>query len=216
MSRGLVLVLIMAVCLGLSYQAVAGMRGGGPGAAAGAHKPLVVPEGYEKVVLTVQFPGAGQPEAGAKGQAAGAKQGVRGSKPNAGGQANAPADQPSGRMGRRGGMGGGHGGACPQTQMNDALGLGLSQPHGCIVGSVSPNGPTGKAGVKVGDSIVEADGNTVTCPSTFVPYLTGGPNSHAMKLTVLRRKSGAPPAAGKPSPAGAKPAPKADAKAKGK
>jgi len=219
MSRRLALVLVMAVCLGVSYQAVAEMRGA-PGGRAGAptakQKPLIVPEGYEKVLVTVQLRGGGQPSADAKGQTAGEKPGARGGQSQAKGQAGAPADQRGGGMGRRGAMGGAHAGGCPQTEMNHTLGVTLTQPHGCIVGSVDPKGPAGKAGIKPGDSIVEADGNTVTCPSTFVPALAHIDKSRTVKLTVLRKKTGAGQAAGKPGGASAHPAPKANEKPKGK
>ena len=211
MSRRFALVLVVAVCLGASYQAVAGMPVGGPagraGTAAGAQKPLVVPEGYEKIVVTVQL-GGGQPGANAKGQTAGEKPGARGGQSKAQGQAGAPAGQRGG-MGMRGGMmGGGHGGGCPQTEMDHTLGVVLTQPHGCIVGSVDPKGPAAKAGIKPGDSIVEANGNTVTCPSTFVPNLGRMDKSGKMKLTVLRKKGGAGAASAKPSAANTHPASK--------
>lgn len=90
---------------------------------------------------------------------------------------------------------------CPQTQVGMALGISIGQPHGCIVQSVLPSGPAGKAGIKQGDSIVEADGKTVTCPSTLAPCLTNTAQPGKVKLTILRRK-GTAAAANKP--AGAK------------
>jgi membrane-associated protease RseP (regulator of RpoE activity) len=231
-SRKLAFAIVIAVCLAIGYYAIAGTRsapagtgrasagsraslgrGGGPSGRPGAqntqHKPLVVPEGYEKLVITVQ-PGGGQKPANAKGDVAGGESG----SPKAKGQAGAPAQQQGGRAARRGSMmmgGGGHSGGCPQTEMNQYLGVKLSQPHGCIVGNVLPKGLAGKAGIKPGDSIVEANGVTVTCPSTFAPVLMGIDGSHGLKLTVLRKKAEASPTAARSGAASAHSAPKAPA-----
>jgi len=198
--RRLALVFIVVFGLAAGHQAVAGMREGGARGRAGGgvsapQKPVVVPEGYEKIVVTVDLAG-GKP--GAAGKPAAGKPAA----PSKGGSSAKPApakpapDQGAagagrgGRGGRGGGMGaGGHGASCPQTQVGTTLGLTLSQPHGCIVGNVMPNGPAGKAGVKPGDSIVEADGKTVTCPSVLAPCLTGTAQPGKVKLTILRRKN---------------------------
>jgi hypothetical protein len=179
---------------------------------------VVVPEGYEKIVVTVQPRGGGQAPANAKGEAAGEKTGAQGGESKAKGRAGGPVEQQGGRAARRGPMmgGGGHGSGCPQTEMNQFLGVVLSQPHGCVVGTVNPKGLAGKAGIKSGDSIVEANGVTVTCPSTFAPVLASADKSHGLTLTVLRKKAGASPAAAKPGAAGAHSAPKANEKPKSK
>ncbi len=213
--RRLALVFMVVFGLAFGYQATAGMREGGTRGRAGGggsvpQKPVVVPEGYEKIVVTVDLAG-GKP--GAAGKPAAGKPVA----PSKGGSSAKPApakpapDQGAAAAGRgargsrRGGMGpGGHGGGCPQTEVGATLGLALSQPHGCIVGNVMPNGPAGKAGVKTGDSIVEADGKTVTCPSVLAPCLSSTAQPGKVKLTILRRKSAAP--AGQ-KPAGTKSTP---------
>jgi len=222
MNHRFAFVLLIAVCLGVSYHAFAGMRAGRAGGRGGAQpnlaqKPLVVPEGYQKVVVTVELPGTGQPGAPGKGRGAGEKQDARGpqraGEGRQGGSEGGRATRGSmrgGRMARRGGAGGGpggHGAGCPQTEVGNLLALSLRQPHGCIVGSVSGKGPAGKAGIKPGDSIVEADGNLVTCPSTFVPYLGLTEKPRKVKLTLLRPKAALGRAEGKPAPANAKPVP---------
>jgi len=199
MSRRVVFALFVILCASIAYQATAGMPAGRPGGRAGGsqaapQKPLVVPEGYEKVLVTVEFRDAGRQAAPAKGPSAG-KQGAREAEPKAESGA-------AGRGGRRGGMMGGHGASCPQTQVGQMLGIALSQPHGCIVGSVLPNGRGAKAGIKPGDSIVEADGKTVTCPSVLAPCLQRTAQPGKVKLTILRRKQEAK-AAGKPAAKGA-------------
>jgi membrane-associated protease RseP (regulator of RpoE activity) len=215
MMRRLAVLFIVVLGLAVGYQAVAGVRESGArgragGATAAPQKPLVVPEGYEKIVVTADL-SAGKP--GASGKPAAGKPAV----PSKGGSAAKPApakpapDQGAGaagrggRGGRRGGMGaGGQGGGCPQTTVSIVLGLSLSQPHGCIVANVTPKGPAGKAGVKSGDSIVEADGKTVTCPSVLAPYLSDTAQPGKVKLTILRRKDAG--SAGQ-KPTGTKPAP---------
>jgi len=111
-----------------------------------------------------------------------------------------------------GGPGAGHGPRCPQTQINGILGVTITQPHGCVLGQVSAHGPAGKAGLKAGDSIVEADGQVVTCPSALLPFVQPGAKGKTVKLGVMRAKAaGAKAKAAAPS----KPAP-AKAAAAGK
>jgi len=87
MSRRVVFVLFVILCASIAYQATAGMPAGRPGGRAGGsqaapQKPLVVPEGYEKVLVTVEFRDAGRQAAPAKGPSAG-KQGAREAEPKA-------------------------------------------------------------------------------------------------------------------------------------
>jgi predicted metalloprotease with PDZ domain len=93
----------------------------------------------------------------------------------------------------------GHGPNCPQTQVSGLLGVQIGQPHGVILGHVSPTGPAGKAGLKAGDSIIACNGAAVTCPATLLPMLRTGEKPTTVKLTVLRAKSSTAPAA-KPAP----------------
>ena len=101
--------------------------------------------------------------------------------------------------------------SCPNTATKGLLGLDFSRPEGCVVASTDPGGPAGKAGLLAGDSIIEADGNEVTCPKTLLPYLLRPETPGKVTLTVLRAKGkesgeggGARPASGaEPEKAGA-------------
>jgi membrane-associated protease RseP (regulator of RpoE activity) len=98
-------------------------------------------------------------------------------------QASAPVES-DGRRPRVGG----HGGGCAVTQVGMILGLHIAQPHGCILGSVMPDGPAAEAGLRAGDGIVGCDGSKVTCPSSLLPHLAADADSREVKLTVLRPK----------------------------
>jgi len=91
----------------------------------------------------------------------------------------------------------GHGPDCPQTQVSALLGIVIANPHGILVGGVRPDGAAAKGGIKRGDSIVECDGQPVTCPSRLLPLLERGEEPRRLELTVLRRakNSGAPTSA---------------------
>lgn len=82
--------------------------------------------------------------------------------------------------------GGGHGPGCPQTQVSALLGIMIANPHGILVARVTPGGPAAEAGIVRGDSIVECDGEPVTCPSKLLPLLERGEERRPVKLTVLR------------------------------
>jgi len=82
--------------------------------------------------------------------------------------------------------GGGHGPNCPQTQVSALLGIMIADPHGVVVAGATPGGPAAEGGIVRGDSIVECDGQPVTCPSTLLPLLEQGEERRQLKLTVLR------------------------------
>ena len=84
------------------------------------------------------------------------------------------------------------------TEVQGMLGVSLAAPHGCIVGSVFARGRAAAAGIRAGDSIVGADGNAVTCPSTLAPYLRAGQKQ--VKLTIVRSKGGAQGRPGRADP----------------
>ena len=80
----------------------------------------------------------------------------------------------------------GHGPGCPQTAVSALLGIMIANPHGILVARVTPGGPAAEAGIVRGDSIVECDGEAVTCPSKLLPLLERGEERRQLKLTVLR------------------------------
>ena len=61
--------------------------------------------------------------------------------------------------------GGAHGGSCPQDQLCNILGVRLAQPHGLVVGTVVPDGPADKAGIKPGDRLAAP----TECPAKIKP-----------------------------------------------
>lgn len=64
--------------------------------------------------------------------------------------------------------------------------FGLKTPHGALVAQVLPNSPSAKAGVKVGDIIVDYDDQKVIM-SSDLPHLVGStPVGKTVELVVLR------------------------------
>jgi membrane-associated protease RseP (regulator of RpoE activity) len=96
----------------------------------------------------------------------------------------------------------GHGANCPQSAVSGLLGVEITSPHGVVIGKVLPDGLAAKAGIKPGDSIIKVNGEAITCPMTFMPYLQRYDKPTDVKLTILRAKAAAA------SPAPTKPAPK--------
>lgn len=96
----------------------------------------------------------------------------------------------------------GHGANCPQSAVSGLLGVEISSPHGVVIGKVLPDGLAAKAGIKPGDSIIKVNGEAITCPMTFMPYLRRSDKPTDVELTILRPKAAAA------SPAPAKPEPK--------
>ena len=88
--------------------------------------------------------------------------------------------------------GAGHGEACPQTQVSSVLGIEIGNPHGIVVAKVIKNGPAEKAGIAVGDSIVQCDGQAVTCPSSLAPLLARGAQRRTIELGVIDAPQAAP------------------------
>ena len=80
----------------------------------------------------------------------------------------------------------GHGPGCPQSQVSALLGIMIAKPHGILVARVTPGAPAAEAGIVRGDSIVECDGEPVTCPSKLLPLLERGEDRRPVTLTVLR------------------------------
>ena len=67
------------------------------------------------------------------------------------------------------GGGPGHGPGCPQTEVSALLGIVIANPHGILIARAVPGGPAAEGGIMAGDSIVECDGQAVTCPSKLLP-----------------------------------------------
>jgi len=95
----------------------------------------------------------------------------------------------------------GHGANCPQSAVSGLLGVEITSPHGVVIGKVLPGGLAAKAGIKPGDSIVKVNGEAITCPMTFMPYLRRSDKPVDVKLTLIRPKAtAASPAPAKPEP----------------
>src|SRR5438128_4716984 len=67
-----------------------------------------------------------------------------------------------------------------------AEGLGLTRPIGALVGSVAPDSPAARAGLKTGDLILAVDGQTVEDPNAFDYRFATKPLGGAAQLGVLR------------------------------
>lgn len=78
--------------------------------------------------------------------------------------------------------GGAHGGRCPKDQLCNILGVKLAQPHGLVVGTVVPDGPADKAGIKEGDML----GTSAQCPSMTVNRFLPDSDPRELELTVRR------------------------------
>jgi len=83
----------------------------------------------------------------------------------------------------------GHSASCPQTAVSGLLGVAITSPHGVVIGKVLPDGLGAKAGLKPGDSIIKVEGEAVTCPRAFVPFLSRTDKPREVKLTVIRAKA---------------------------
>jgi serine protease Do len=70
-------------------------------------------------------------------------------------------------------------------QIADALGL--PDPMGAIVTSVTPGGPAQKAGLKRGDVILELDGRKIIDPSELPRMVAFGHIGKTVKLKALRQ-----------------------------
>jgi S1-C subfamily serine protease len=78
-------------------------------------------------------------------------------------------------------------GAKLQTVTPDiAEGLGLKRPIGALIGSVAPDSPAARAGLKTGDLILAVDGQTVEDPNAFDYRFATKPLGGAAQLGVLR------------------------------
>src|SRR5712691_9747926 len=78
-------------------------------------------------------------------------------------------------------------GAKLQTVTPDiAEGLGLKRPIGALIGSVAPDSPAARAGLKTGDLILAVDGQTVEDPNAFDYRFATKPLGGAAQLSVLR------------------------------
>ncbi len=67
-----------------------------------------------------------------------------------------------------------------------AEGLGLSRDWGALVGDVTPDGPADKAGVKVGDIVLTANGRTMRNARQLEAYIYRSPMKQKITLQVLR------------------------------
>jgi len=82
----------------------------------------------------------------------------------------------------------GHGASCPQSAVSGLLGVEITSPHGVVIGRVLPDGLAAKAGIRPGDSITKVNGEAITCPRTFLPYIQRSDKPVDVKLTIVRRK----------------------------
>jgi serine protease Do len=69
---------------------------------------------------------------------------------------------------------------------NLAQSLGMQQPHGVMVNSVTPGGPAAKAGLKTGDIILEMNGQPVNDPNILRNEVAGSAPGSPVTLTILR------------------------------
>jgi len=75
-----------------------------------------------------------------------------------------------------------HGGNCPKDRLCNILGITLASTHGLMVGSVVPDGPADRAGIKVGDMLA---GRSM-CPASVLPRFLPRAEPREMELTVRR------------------------------
>src|SRR5712691_2873569 len=64
--------------------------------------------------------------------------------------------------------------------------MGLRRPIGALIGSVAPDSPAARAGLKTGDLILAVDGQTVEDPNAFDYRFATKPLGGAAQLSVLR------------------------------
>jgi len=81
--------------------------------------------------------------------------------------------------------GGTRGGHCPKTRLGHILGVKLAQPHGLVIGTVIPDGPAAKAGIKQGDMLAAPS----QCPRMVLPRFEAGEEPREMKVNVRRPRS---------------------------
>ncbi len=69
---------------------------------------------------------------------------------------------------------------------NSAKALGLVQAKGALIGSVIPGEPADKAGLKVGDIVIEADGNPISDAGDLLRSIATKPPFSVVQLAVWR------------------------------
>jgi serine protease Do len=67
-----------------------------------------------------------------------------------------------------------------------AASLGISKPHGALVGSVDKEGPAGKAGVQTGDVIVSFNGTALDDSADLPPLVGGAAIGSKVDLKIIR------------------------------
>ncbi|MGE0666361.1 MAG: Do family serine endopeptidase [Sphingomonadales bacterium] len=78
-------------------------------------------------------------------------------------------------------------GATGQVVTSDlAESLGMDRPGGVLINAVYPGGPADKAGLKIGDVVVELEGRLVDDPATMVSLLVTHSVGGKAKLVILR------------------------------
>ncbi len=85
-------------------------------------------------------------------------------------------------------------GRCPKKGMETILGVTISQPHGLCIGSVVPDGPAAKAGIKPGDRL----GQPSDCPRSTIDRFLPGDEAREVRVTIRRSKQQEPD--GRPNP----------------
>ncbi len=91
-------------------------------------------------------------------------------------------------------------GSCPRTYLIALFGADFANPHGCVIGEVTPGGPAQRAGLQVNDRIAACNGEAVTCPRTMLPVIQQALRRGDGKLTLSVHRPVAKPGAGQAAP----------------
>lgn len=65
--------------------------------------------------------------------------------------------------------------------------FGMDRPHGALVAKVIPGGPAEKAGIQVGDIIIDFNGRTIETSGELPPIVGMTPVDETTKITVIRQ-----------------------------
>lgn len=65
--------------------------------------------------------------------------------------------------------------------------FGMDRPHGALVAKVIPGGPAEKAGIQIGDIIIEFDGHTIETSGELPPIVGMTPVDEKAKIKIIRQ-----------------------------